>query len=141
MNIFRSTCKIVLFHTDTCKNWRHDTERYFIFEFERNRSFLFTWETLCEFNDSARFVILSIVEKKNGSDFRLIHHLSYPQNKSVNDFIDPQLCHVQYTNFDEAIAMVQEPGQGCLLGKSDIKPAFRLIPVNPNDFDQLGFPF
>lgn len=81
---------------------------------------------------------LGVVEKKN-KDFRLIHHLSYPESDSVNDYIDPKLCYVQYTSFDEAIALVQNLGQGCLLGKSDIKSAFRLIPVSPKDFDQLGF--
>ena len=30
-------------------------------------------------------------------------------------------------------------GQGALLGKSDIKSAFRLLPIYPGDFDLLGF--
>ena len=37
--------------------------------------------------------------------------------------------------------MVQDLGRGCLLGKSDIKSAFRLLPVSVLDFDQLGFKF
>jgi len=84
---------------------------------------------------------LGLVEKHNSSDFRLIHHLSYPEGSSVNDFIDPKLCTVQYTNFDQAVELVQQLGKGCLLGKSDIKSAFRLLPVAPKDFDQLGFCF
>lgn len=64
---------------------------------------------------------LGLVEKKKSGDFRLIHHLSYPQNESVNDYIDPKLCFVKYASFDEAVALVQKLGQGCLLGKSDIK--------------------
>ena len=60
-------------------------------------------------------------EKKTSCDFRLIHHLSYPQNESVNDYIDPKLCFVKYASFDEAVALVQNLEQGCLLGKSDIK--------------------
>ena len=74
-------------------------------------------------------------------DFRLIHHLSYPTGKSVNDFIDPALCSVEYTNFDKAIEMVQELGEGALLFKIDIKSAFRLLPVHPTDFNLLGFQF
>ena len=35
--------------------------------------------------------------------------------------------------------MIQDLGPGCLLGKSDIKSAFRLLPVSPLEFDQLGF--
>ena len=54
----------------------------------------------------------------------MIHHLSYPRGDSVNDFIDPELCTVQYTSFDQAIKMVQTLGKGCYLSKCDIKNAF-----------------
>ena len=37
--------------------------------------------------------------------------------------------------------MIQDLGQGCLLGKSDVKSAFRLLPVQVQSFDQLGFMF
>ncbi|MCG7866997.1 MAG: hypothetical protein JAY74_11590 [Candidatus Thiodiazotropha taylori] len=84
---------------------------------------------------------LGLVPKKEPGQYRLIHHLSFPSGDSVNDFIDPQLCSVQYTSFDEAIHMVQDLGTGCLLGKSDVKSAFRLLPVSIHDFDQLGFKF
>jgi len=84
---------------------------------------------------------LGLVPKKGKDEFRLIHHLSYPSCQSVNDFIDPDLCYVKYTQFDEAVKLIQELGQGCLLGKTDIKSAFRLLPVSPSDFNQLGFSF
>ena len=71
----------------------------------------------------------------------MIHHLSYPKNNSVNDFIDPKLCYVKYASFDQAIEMIQELGQGCMLGKSDLKNAFTIIRVAVSDFDQLGFQF
>ena len=83
---------------------------------------------------------LGLVPKKGG-DFRLIHHLSYPQGNSVNDFIEPELCSVNYTKFDKAVQMIQQLGKGALLGKADIKSAFRLIPIRPEDFDLLGFKF
>lgn len=84
---------------------------------------------------------IGLVEKKVVGDYRLIHHLSYPSGHSVNDYIDPGLCSVQYTRFDEAIRLVQCLGTGCYLGKSDIQSAFRLLPVSPNDFRLLGFHF
>ena len=84
---------------------------------------------------------LGLVPKREPGEYRLIHHLSYPSGDSVNDFIDTQLCSVQYTSFDAAIHMIQDLGKGCLLGKSDIKSAFRLLPVSVLDFDQLGFKF
>lgn len=48
---------------------------------------------------------------------------------------------MQYTSFDEAIHMIQDMGKGCLMAKSDVKSAFRLLPIAPSDFDQLGFKF
>ena len=74
---------------------------------------------------------IGFVEKKNSNEFMLIHHLSYPNGGYVNDSIDPALTSVQYTSFDEAVNMIQDFGKGCMLGKSDIKSAFRLLPVNP----------
>lgn len=84
---------------------------------------------------------IGLVPKKEAGKFRLIHHLSYPTGLSVNDFIDPKLSTVQYTNFDEAVHMVQDLGKGCLLAKFDIESAFRLLPVRPRDFELLGFQF
>lgn len=84
---------------------------------------------------------IGLVEKKTPGEYRLIHHLSSPEGQSCNDFIDPNICSVKYTSFDEAVHMIQDMGQGCLLGKLDIKSAFRLLPVSPSDFDQLGFVF
>ncbi|XP_060571673.1 uncharacterized protein LOC132729851 [Ruditapes philippinarum] len=46
---------------------------------------------------------------------------------------------VQYTSFDQAIKMIQDLGQHCKLFKSDIKSAYRLIPIKPSDFELLGF--
>ncbi|XP_033761537.1 uncharacterized protein LOC117343303 [Pecten maximus] len=69
----------------------------------------------------------------------MIHHLSYPAGESVNDFIDDSSCSVKYSSVDDAVDLVQTLGRGALLGKMDIKSAFRLLPVYPGDFDQLGF--
>lgn len=82
-----------------------------------------------------------LMEKKTPNEFRLIHHLSFPEGESVNDNIDPALCTVHYTSFDEAVHMVQDMGKECLLAKSDVESAFRLLPTQISDFDQLGFRF
>ena len=37
--------------------------------------------------------------------------------------------------------MIQDLGQGCLLGKSDVRRAFRILPVSLSEIDQLGFMF
>lgn len=82
---------------------------------------------------------IGLVPKKTPGEFRMIHHLSYPPGESINDYIDPALCTVQYTSFDQAIKMIQDLGQHCKLFKSDIKSAYRLIPIKPSDFELLGF--
>ena len=65
---------------------------------------------------------LGLVPKKSDKvEFRLIHHLSYPAGQSLNDFIDPANCSVQYTSFDEAVKLVQDLGHRCELFKMDIK--------------------
>lgn len=84
---------------------------------------------------------LGLVPKKQAGEFRMIHHLSYPEGGSVNDYIDPNLASVQYTSFDEAIAMMQKLGHNCKLFKMDLKNAFRNLPINPQDFHLLGFSF
>lgn len=82
---------------------------------------------------------IGLVPKKTLGEFRMIHHLSYPESESINSYIDPTVCSVKYTSFDEAVKLVQNLGQGCKLFKSDIKSAYRLIPIRPSDFELLGF--
>jgi hypothetical protein len=82
---------------------------------------------------------LGLVLKKDG-DFRVMHHLSYPALSSVNEFIDESSTSVKYSSIDDAaVEMFQSLGKGAKLGISDIKKAFRLLPVWPGDFDLLGF--
>ena len=83
---------------------------------------------------------IGTVPKKDGG-LRIITHLSYPQGNSVNSFIDPELASVQYSSFDQVVEIVSNLGKGALMGKMDIKSAFRLIPVSPSDFDLLGIQF
>ncbi|XP_048761600.1 uncharacterized protein LOC125670455 isoform X1 [Ostrea edulis] len=83
---------------------------------------------------------LGLVPKKDG-DYRLIHHLSYPENASINYFIDPEQSSVTYSTIDDAADIIAKLGRGAYLAKSDIKSAFRLLPINSTDFDLLGFCF
>lgn len=83
---------------------------------------------------------IGIVPKSDGG-WRMITHLSYPSGTSINDFIDPDSCSVQYTSFDSAIEMIRSLGRHALCSKMDIKSAFRLLRINPADFHLLGFQF
>ena len=82
---------------------------------------------------------IGLVPKKQPGECRMIHHRSYPDGESVNDYIDPEICSVQYTKFDEAVKMIQNLGQGTLLGKADVKNAFRLMIMSPVHLRLLGF--
>lgn len=84
---------------------------------------------------------LGLVPKKTPGQFRLIHHLSYPDGHSVNDYIDPSLASVRYSTFDDATAILRQLGPGTLFAKTDIDSAFRLIPIHPDDHYLLGFRF
>ncbi len=76
--------------------------------------------------------------KKAPGEYRLIHHLSFPHGVSVNDGISPEDSSVQYARVDDAVTMIKKLGRGCFLAKTDIKSAFRIIPILPADYDLLG---
>ncbi len=69
---------------------------------------------------------------------QVIYHLSAPHGNSINDFIDPSQYSLTYCTIDNAIAMINRLGPGCLLGKIDLKNAFRLRPVRKQDWPLLG---
>ena len=81
---------------------------------------------------------VGLVPKKSGG-WRLITHLSSPQGFSINDFIDPSNSTVSYSSFDNTLKLINNVGPGALLGKMDVKSAFRLLPIHPADFCLLGF--
>ena len=84
---------------------------------------------------------IGLVPKKAPGEFRLIHHLSWPEGQSDNDFIYPSMSSVKYSSFDDAIELVQQAWHECELAKCDIKSAFRLLPIHPDDFELVGFSF
>jgi hypothetical protein len=81
---------------------------------------------------------LGVVPKKTPGEFRLIHHLSFPKGTSVNDGISSQNTTVSYATITDAIQLIKQAGRGCYLAKTDIRNAFRLIPIRPDDYDLLG---
>ena len=78
--------------------------------------------------------------KKDPSEFRLIHHLSYPQGEgtSVNDFIPDHCSTVKYASVGDAKKSIQRLGRGCFTAKTDVKSAFRIIPIHPTDYWACG---
>ena len=81
---------------------------------------------------------LGIVPKKDPSEFRLIHHLSYPKGSSVNDFIPNYCSTVTYASVGDAVKLLKRLRKGCFMAKTDVKSAFRIIPIHPADYSLLG---
>ena len=71
---------------------------------------------------------LGLIPKKVQGKFRLIHHLSFPTGLSVNDGISS----------DHTILLIKSAGPGCFLAKTDVKNAFRIIPIHPDDYGLPG---
>ena len=82
---------------------------------------------------------IGLVPKDRGMDFRLIFHLSYPQNSntSVNANTPPELFKVKYPDFGEAIKRCLQEGVGCRIGRSDMKSAFRGLGMKREHFKFL----
>ena len=69
----------------------------------------------------------------NMGKWRLITDLSYLHGCSANEEINPALCSLEFTTRDVVANLVVSAGRGTLLSKVDIKSAYRLIPVHPED--------
>ena len=61
---------------------------------------------------------LGVVPKKTPGEFRLIHHIH---------------TSVSYATIADAIRHMKAAGRGCYLAKTDVKNAFRIIPIRPLD--------
>ena len=84
---------------------------------------------------------LGLVPKKEAGTFRLIHDLSFPKGNSINFGIPKEYCSVTYENYDYFVSLLTSVGPGCFIAKADLESAFRIIPVNPDDYHLLGFTF
>ena len=82
---------------------------------------------------------LGLQPKKVEGQYRVIHHLSFPKGLSVNDSIDKSVSTVKYATVGQAIQHILNFGPGSYMAKTDIKSAFRIIPVSPADYHLLGF--
>ena len=56
----------------------------------------------------------------------------------MNDAIDPALCSLAYITVEQVAAKALSLGKGALVAKIDIKSAYRLVPVHPDDRKCLG---
>ena len=82
---------------------------------------------------------LGVVLKKFPGEFRMIHHLSYPEGSSVNDFIPKEISLVQYATIQDAIDFIRHSPKPVYMAKVDVESAYRIIPISPADRPLLGF--
>lgn len=81
---------------------------------------------------------LALVAKKVPGQWRLIHNLSFPHGGSVNDLIAREKGAVTYQTVDTVIESIVKVGPGCVLSKTDIQHAYKIIPVHGSDVPHLG---
>ena len=79
-----------------------------------------------------------IPKKHKPNKWRLIVDQSSPNGASVNDGINKEMCSLSYTSVDAVVEKILDLGKGTLLVKLDVKQAYRMIPVHPQDRLLLG---
>lgn len=83
---------------------------------------------------------LSIREKSTPGQYRLLHNLSYPyDDRSINANIADEFATTSYATIHDAMQLILKLGRGCFLAKSDIKSAFRIVPIHPSQYHLMGF--
>ena len=87
---------------------------------------------------------LNSVPKSDTVDRRVIVDLSWPHGTSVNDGISKdsymnEPINLRYASIEEVCDMILEVGRGAVIYKRDLKQAYRQIPVDPADYQYLGY--
>lgn len=90
---------------------------------------------------------IGVVTKRLSSKLRMIHHLSWPRHlsansDSINEHISPEDSETKLQSFDDAVHILSQidPKQKHLvrLIKLDVKSAYRLVFVHPDDWHCVG---
>ena len=79
-----------------------------------------------------------IPKRHQPGKWQLIVDLSLPKGHSVNDGISESLCSLHYPSVHDGARMARALGKGALVAKLDLKNAYRIIPVHPDDRWLLG---
>ena len=61
-----------------------------------------------------------------------------PRRLFSQGFYSPEKSTVHYASISDAIAMIKSIGRGSYMSKIDIKSAFRIIPIHPDDYPLLS---
>ena len=99
-----------------------------------------TWaESWVNFPNTLHINRFRVIPKKTQPEkWRLIVDLSFPMGASVNDGIPSYRCSLRYPSIDLAIQQIFKVGQDAHLSKLDIKDAYQIVLVHPDDWPLLG---
>ena len=81
---------------------------------------------------------LGAIPKKAAGKWRVIVDLSSPSGYSVNDNLRRNLTHVAYASVEDAAVLMHILGRDTLMAKIDIRSAYRMVPIHPEDRWSLG---
>jgi len=81
---------------------------------------------------------IGVVPKKVQNEYRIIQHLSFPEGDSINDFIPKEYTSVHYASVDDATKIIKTLGRDCAMAKCDVRSAFRIIPLHPEEYNLFG---
>ena len=81
---------------------------------------------------------IGMVPKKHSLQWRTIYHLSYPEGDSINDDIPKDPYSLQYVRLDDAVHILHSLGPGAFMANTNLKSAFHLMPIHPDDWNLLG---
>ena len=81
---------------------------------------------------------IGVVPKKHSTEWRTNYHLSYPPGDSVNDHIPKDPYSLQYVRVDDAISILKSLDPRAYMAKTDLKSAFCILPIHPDDWNLLG---
>ena len=87
---------------------------------------------------------MNSVPKATIDERRAIVDLSWPKGTSVNDGISKdlylgQVIELHYASVEQVCRMVLKVGLGAHIYKRDLRHAYRQIPVDPHDYQYLGY--
>ena len=74
-----------------------------------------------------------IPKRSKPGKWRLIVDLSAPSGASVNDGIDKECSSLCYPTVKDLASVISRLGRGAYLVKADVKEAYRMVPVHPQD--------
>lgn len=90
---------------------------------------MFTTTELSQLHVSQFGVVPKITSRK----WQLILDLSSPVGRSVNDGISKAHCSLSYVTIEDTVEAVIKKGWGARLMKVDVRNAYQVLPVHPDD--------